>query len=402
MRLQLFKGITTYSGVQTEVLFLSEGGNADLAVYLPSRIKMVPNKGSVPTWSPEGVMSTRIKEILKAKGMGTRHYHQAENHSPARHLATLLHLLEVNALTIVVDKNTVTVITQRDSEPTDKVLADVKESIVELFKSFNVDELTRTLRGFDDIQEVNVLTTETDVAEVYTPSEETLELEKTCEVINQILRKEGDVANRHVTMECGCICVRIPEFGTIWTTISEDDEDVQEVHINTKSAAVKDRLDALNNEMVTQAIEGVLRHVSKDCDTPWQAIVRPTCTINYPDGEVMPETKGNARPHRERSIREMTHQADVRFKLPVTPVLYNYTNIQVAVDGARVVSYTNNVRLQEMQYEGDPVIGVILDFNHPIAGMHDMNAVRSKNPNLPIYILWNSEAGPMLELYSES
>lgn len=129
------------------------------------------------------------------------------------------------------------------------------------------------------------------------------------------------------------------------------------------------------------------------------AAIEPQC-FHLAEFET-PTVKAACKNEKHSSVRDMTSQPDVRFKLPVTPVLYNCTTLQIEVDAARVVKYHSGIILQDNQYEGEPVIGVIVDFNNPIAGLDNMRAIGNKNPNLPIYILWSSDTGPVLELYNE-
>lgn len=396
MRLRITSTKIVYSGIDTNVIFLSESGNKELAVYVPTRSKKRINRVE-PTWSPNGVLKDRIDAAVKSISEATT-WIQAKNHAPAKHLDRLLKLFRTGTLTLSVSNNLVTVHVENTIPDMDK--SNLLNIIKALFESFDVNELTRELRGFSSINNVEVKTMDNN-PENTVQSDWAQQLDQATSVVNNLLTKFTNFDQNKTTVdEDGQLCVTLKGFGSISTILKEDidsDEPFQQIQVYTDRKEVMNSLAGLNQSALSEALNAVIKHAAKKAKLEWDASITSFVDVyKIGDNKEAPKTTG-----REASIREMTHRPEVRFKLPVTPVIYNYTNVQVEIENTRVVPYTNGVRLQEMQHEGDPVIGVILDFSHPISGLHDLNSVRTKNPNIAVFILWNSEEGPVLELYND-
>lgn len=397
MQLRITSTKVPYAGIDTMVVFLSESGNKELAVYLPHRCK-ANGKDTTPTWSPDGVIKARIDQaVTNAEPAGCT-WVQAKNHAPARHLHSLLTMLRSNALTLNVTSNVATIRVMDVIQDIDK--SKLLKVVKALFVSFDVDELTRELRGFNSIKTVEVKPMG------YSPenaahNDDTIQLDQITAVVNSLIKKFTNFDDCVTTVDDkGQLNVSLKGFGSISTILKEDldsDEPFQQIQIHTEHKEIVNALSPLNQTALSEVLNAIIKHAVKKANVEWDASITSRVDV-YRIGNAKETPKGSGR---EASIREMTHRPEVRFKLPVTPVIFNCTTLQIDIENTRVVGYNNHIELRDNQYEGDPVIGIIVDFNNPIAGLDNMRAIGNKNPNLPIYVLWNSEEGPVLELYVE-
>lgn len=397
MQLRITSAKVPYAGIDTMVVFLSESGNKELAVYLPHRCK-TRGKITTPTWSPDGVIKGRIDlTVANTEPTGST-WVQAKNHAPAKYLHSLLTMLRTDALTLNVTNNVATIRVMDVIQDIDK--SKLLKTVKALFVSFDVDELTRELRGFNSIKTVEVKpmghSPENSVLK-----DDTLQLEQATSVVNSLLKKFANFDDCEATVDDkGQLNVSLKGFGSISTILKEDldsDEPFQQIQIHTEHKEIVNAISSLNQVSLSEVLNAVIKHAVKKANVEWDASITSHVDV-YRIGNAKETPKGTGR---EASIREMTHRPEVRFKLPVTPVIFNCTTLQIDIENTRVVNYNNHIELRDTQYEGDPVIGIIVDFNNPISGLDNMRAIGNKNPNLPIYILWNSEEGPVLELYVE-
>lgn len=397
MQLRITSTKVPYAGIDTMVIFLSESGNKELAVYLPHRCK-TRGKIVTPTWSPDGVVKGRIDSALNEVVPSDCTWVQAKNHAPATHLHKLLTMLHTDAFTLNVANSAATIQVANVTQDIDK--SKLLNTVKALFVSFDVDELTRELRGFNSIKTVEVKPMD-DNPENSMLKDDPLQLEQATTVVNALLKKFANFDECETKVDDkGQLNVTLKDFGSISTILKEDldsDEPFQQIQVHTVHKEVVNALSPLNPTALSEVLNAVIKHVVKKANVEWDASVTSYVDV-YRIGNAKETPKGTGR---EASIREMTHRPEVRFKLPVTPVIFNCTTLQIDIENARVVNYNNHIELRDTQYEGDPVIGVIVDFNNPISGLDNMRAIGNKNPNLPIYILWNSEEGPVLELYVE-
>ncbi len=397
--MQLIIGSTKvlYAGIDTMAIFLSESGKKELAAYLPHRCKTVGDV-TTPTWSPDGVIKERLDAALTKLRVPDCNWVQAKNHAPAKHLHKLLTMLHTEGLILIVKDNVAVIQIENANQDIDK--SKLLDVIKALFASFNLDELTRELRGFNSIKTVEVRP-----KGLYPVKSElkddTLQLEQATTVVNATLKKFANFDDCETTVDDkGQLNVSLKGFGSISTILKEDldsDEPFQQIQVHTEHKEIVNALSPLNPGALSEVLNAVIKHAAKKANVEWDACITSHVDV-YRIGNAKETPKGTGR---EASIREMIHRPEVRFKLPVTPVIFNCTTLQIDIENTRVVNYSNHIELRDTQYEGDPVIGVIVDFNNPIAGLDNMRAIGNKNPNLPIYILWNSEEGPVLELYVE-
>lgn len=375
MKLRLQNTAVKYARKEVDAILVTEGEKG--RVYIPDCCASTAS-GLILTCSPTGVMAARIADIKENTGNQDKEIELATDPTPTHQLARLLELLECNDITIIIDDGKAVLET---SAPGRTVTHndDVLSCLTDLFDMFNLtDKIKRVEINPMEVNEVKDAVLEE-------------QLTHASNVVNEVFR---DVLVETADIELGvdCTTIRIEDFGDI-NIKALDGEDV-EVHVTFKHPQHYSEINAHQSAVMAEAFKAYIRYILSDDTFAVDGNVDLVLEL------AEPVSRSRGMKDVGASIRDVTHRADVRFKLPVTPVLYNYTNLQIEVDGARVVVHNSHIRLQDTQYEGDPVIGVVLDFNHPIAGLNDLKSVRSRNPNLPIYILWNSDEGPVLELYN--
>lgn len=381
--MKLFIKPTTvqYASSKARVILVATDSEEDkVTVYMPNNCKRVPGAkvGVVPTWRPEGVLNTRLSTVVNtAFGGKTTEWKQAEDHTPAQHFDKLMTMLNDNPFKLDYTDEVVTL------QPT------VGTVMPDRSKLNNVIKTLIGSLGHARIKNVKILGMDDHPEDTGKP-DCAAKLEQAIDIVNGVFSNVA-LDDAVVTMSDVGGNISLPDFADIIIDASKEEEVC--ITLSFKHNQHYSAIDVRKSHEITQAVVAVIRHVIGDHGFAKDTAVKLEVTL-MKQNDRKTATKGG-------SILDVTHRPDVRFKLPVTPVLYNYTNITIEVEGAQVIPQNRNLHLGDVQYEGNPVIGVILDFSHPIAGLHDLRSVRLKNPNIPVYILWNSDEGPVLELYNE-